>query len=212
MPESDQSFELLPLPSKAQLRFEERYAEPLGSLRRVGFAFRVSPVEALAPSKHFYPTLARHVEKAGQPWRWISVSHEKAGLLGQLALFWPGTVRDDSGAGLDPAALLDWTTREMNQASRRILHQNRLTLARNEQSSRDARRALPWARAGALLTLLLLMLDAGQGYAERAGLPLGPDRYPDWLTCSATLALSFAAPLLGYWWWQLRRRLAMDEA
>lgn len=210
MPTSDQSFGLAPLPCKAQLRFEQRYAEPLGQLRRVGFAFQVSPEEAHAPNAHFYPTLARHVENADRPWRWISVSHEKAGLLGQLALFWPGTVRDDSGAGLDQTALLNWTTREMNQASRRILHQNRLTEARNERSSREARRALPWARAGTLLTLLLLVLDASLGSDQLAG--SWADRYPDWLTLSATLTLSGLAPMLAYWWWLLRRRLAMDEA
>ena len=200
-----ESFALAARPSRMQQRFELRYAEALGVWSRNGFRWEIGPVEPVPPDKHYFSRLVQHVEQGSGPWRWLYVSHEYAGPVGYLALFFEGNVRDEAGRGLSEPALLAWGTRELDLAGRRILHQNRINTALNARREAQARRELPWVRVACLVAGLSALLALGVTHALTQGWLRAENDSLRWLVGGFYFVAAMASLLLGLRWYQLRQ-------
>jgi len=202
---------LSPGPGWSEQNFERRYARALACLRSCGCRVEVGPVESQVPNEHLYPRLAFHLKQAALPWRWVSVSHASVGLLGQLALCYEGTVRNEWGRELSDLTLMQWGTREMNRATRRITHQSRLNTALNEQLLAGVRRELSFVRTACLVAGLAAVFALGVAHALTVG----------WLHAEGDLLLGVLLTLagaggmsswvLGVRWWQLTRWQRQDK-
>lgn len=139
-----------PLPGRpvaAQLRFTDYYAHSLGILHDNGYRWQVGP--ARFPVLAGGPSRLEHV---------LSISHARAGLLGQLTLPLDGYVRDEAGRTLSGAGLLAWvehrTTGETHVGNPR---QSEIATVLNAARHRKARRELPWVRSSVVAGLVGLV-------------------------------------------------------
>lgn len=196
---------LSPGPGWSEQNFEQRYARALSCLRNCGCRVQVGPVEPLAPNEHLYPRLAFHLKQAALPWRWVSISHDSVGLLGQLALSYEGTVRNEWGRELSDLTLMQWGTREMNRAARRITQQNQLNAARNEQLLAGVRRELSFVRTACLVAGLATVFSLGVACALTVGLFHAQGNLLLGVLLTLAGAGSLSSWVLGVRWWQLSR-------
>ncbi len=173
-------------PVAAQLRFTDYYAHSLGVLHDNGYRWQVGPAR--------FPVLPGGTSRLEHG---LSISHARAGLLGQLTLSPDGYVRDETRQPLSGAGLLVWVEHRTGEAQAGTTRPGALATVLNAARHRKARRELPWVRAAAVAGLVGLVAAT----ASRHPLPTQASAW-GWPALMASLVWAEAGLL---WRWRYLR-------